>query len=339
MKEYKVTIADDGTPSIALVPTPVDAKDRPVRGINLAGGEYYYANVGSGNPVKGKDYLFPSAETINSLHSRGYNFFRLLFSWESYHLDQYRSELFEAINTITGLGDRCMLDIHGGNKDNFASLRGDSVKDVSVATSLAHLWSHASLKLREDPLVSYGLMNEPWKLNPAEWFTVASMCSKSIRNTNSSQVVYAPGSAWTSASTWVSSGNSLAVSPQLISGKNNRLQVHLYLDADASGRTNSIAYRGVGVSRLKGVTSWARSNRARVLLSELGLYGDKTQAQLSDAKYELDSIMDHLNSNSDVWDGVVLWTAGNTSWWGKHRHYAGPGSFTDSLLSDEFFRA
>ena len=56
---------------------PVQAGAACLRGVNLAGAEF-----GKGRGSYGKDYAYPSAETIAYFAGKGFNAARLPFKWE-----------------------------------------------------------------------------------------------------------------------------------------------------------------------------------------------------------------------------------------------------------------
>jgi endoglucanase len=180
------------------------------RGCNLVGGgaqgsweKWTGANVATRDPGEGpqtpKDYTFPTAADVDYLISKGMNVFRLLFNHEAiqpeafadipYNGDlpnpaRYRTyySTFKALVdyiTITK-GKTCLIDIYNAEGKfpegwvayylrQFSMTPTSSQEDGGV---LADLWGKLATIFINNPLVWFGIHNEP-TTSAAQWYPVA----------------------------------------------------------------------------------------------------------------------------------------------------------------------
>lgn len=86
---------------------------------------------------------------------------------------------------------------------------------------------------------------------------MAEAAIKAIRRSGARNKVLVPGTAFSTASTWVSSGNAAAMASFHDPANNFAFEVHQYLDRNSSG-TNGTCVAGAGSKRLKAFEQWLR---------------------------------------------------------------------------------
>ncbi len=314
------------------------------KGCNLAGGDTPYTGWGTSGPVSGAPggYQFASYADVDYHLSKGQNIFRLLFTWEavqpteyavlatlSGNYASYRDKLYALVDYITSKGAVCLLDIHGGGNSTFAAYRGVKVGQLmpsgqKVEDLLANVWRQLAEKYKGNARVWYGITNEPHTITPAIWFSAAQKVINSIRGTGSTSAIVMPGTAWTGAGSWISSGNAAAWN--LVDPANNlHVQLHLYCDSDSSGSTTNIVSSTIAVERLRDAVAWARSRKLKIFLGEFGIAASNPIAAATWA-----NLMSYVEANSDVFLGWAWWAAGAPAWWGSYKFTLCPSSSGDS---------
>ncbi len=317
------------------------------RGMNCPGGDTPWGtwpSNGSG-PVANTHYKFLSNTAIDNLLLTGANCFRVLFTWEALqptvfanittttgNFGLYAAELYRVVDRFTAAGASVLLDIHGGVDVGFAAYYGAKVGQSylgkPVEDLLENVWWQLAKKYQANPLVMYGITNEPHDLYAAAWFAYAQKVINGIRRAGGKQTVWTPGSAWSNASTWVKENAPFynLVDP----GNNLGVQLHLYMDPNAGGGTSEIVSPTIGVERVKAATVWARGRGLKLILGEVGL-----SASNPDGKATWENLRDFLVANRDVWAGFLFWAAGPPSWWGGYRFYCGPGSAQLAMIQSD----
>lgn len=294
-----------------------------LRGSNVAGGDNYYSEWGSGGPKLGTDYLWASpAEIDYLLVGKGASFFRVLFGWETMQrtaggaLDATYLAGFKAVvDYATSKGATVLIDVHGGDAEaTGAAYYGVKIPGsqggMLVSDGLANLWGKLAAVFKGNPKVVFGLMNEPNGTTTAQWFACAQKCINSIRTAGSTNLIACPGANWTGASDWVSGGNAAAFLTLTDPANALAFQVHEYLDPDGGGGTNQIVSATIGVDRLTAAVTWARAHGKQLFLAEIGF-----SASSSLAVAAASNLFGFLAANSDVVLGWAWWAYGPIAWW------------------------
>jgi endoglucanase len=299
-------------PALAATPPAVIAPAGTMRrGINISGGEF----AGGGAPGKlNYQYIYPTKAEIDYYYSLGFDLIRVPFTWERLQPTLYgpvspvdRQMLRDVIDYATGKGMVVVLDMH-----NYARrATGPNYSKVSLvgspevpAAALSNAWNRIAGEYRGNSRVWLGLMNEPYGMAAGEWWPIVQQLVKDLRGWSINNYVVVPGTSWTGAHSWISSGNAAAAAAFVDPVKHSYFDVHQYLDADSSG-TSADCVAGSG-ARVAGVIDWARVNKARLFLGEMGASG---AAQCA-AEYG-----DMLNriEGSGVFVGWAAWGGG--TWW------------------------
>ena len=293
--------------------TPVAQSSEFVRGVNLAGGDF-----GNVPGDFGKDYTYPTEAEIEAYARRGFDVIRVLFRWERVQhsingpLDTSDLQrLRQVVNWITERDIVVILDIHnyGGRKLNGSDVKLGS--DALPASALADLWVRLSEVFKDNERVWFGLMNEPEGIPAPDWKDIAQSVTHAIRATGAGNVLLVPGTDYTGAHSWVSSGNAKAMESFVDPGNNFAFEVHQYLDADSSGKSGTCV-EGSGSTRLKPFIDWAKAEPGRKgFLAEFAA-GDPGLAGQEQCAVELDALLDAAE-NSGVFIGWTAWGGG--AWW------------------------
>lgn len=281
-------------------------------GVNLSGGEY--GPTGSG--ALGTDYTYPSASEISYYASKGMNVLRVPLQLERLEpaqggpLDQAQvADLRQVVSEAAAKGMDVVLDPH-----NYGNAWGNAIgSSATPDSSFATFWGDMATAFKGDPNVIFGLMNEPNTQSPGDWATADNAAIAAIRTAGATQEILVPGTDWTGAWTWESSGNAAAINPSTIHdpGNNDAFEVHQYLDSDGSGTNFSpVTDPNIGVSRLTGITQWAQQNGAKLFLGEFGAPGDQQSLTA------MQNMLGYMQQNSSVWQGATYWAGG--PWWGSY---------------------
>ncbi|MBO9716384.1 MAG: glycoside hydrolase family 5 protein [Pseudoxanthomonas sp.] len=297
-----------------LAMPPAHAQSRVLRyaGVNLAGAEF---NSGKRPGVLNKDYTYPAASDFGYFAGKGMNIVRLPVLWERLQpaakgeLDATQLALVKkAIGQAEAQGQHVILDVH-----NYAKYQGARIGSEGVPVDvLVDLWQRLATEFKDDDAVMFGLMNEPNAIGAGEWAGAAQAAIEAIRAAGANNLILAPGTAWTGAHSWASSGyggTSNATALQGLRDPANRtvVEVHQYLDADYSGTSADCASPTIGVDKLRGFTEWLRQQGRQGFLAEFGAGPGEVCQQA------VDNMLGFIEQNGDVWLGWTWWAAGG--WW------------------------
>jgi endoglucanase len=289
-----------------------------IMGINLASAEFAPTKLPG---VHGKDYIYPTANTVEPFVRMGMNAVRIPILWERLQPEPMGAldpkELARLDKSVQAMGNirTIIIDVH-----NYGRYRGRPLNDAEGARLLSDLWSRLASRYRSSPNVAFGMMNEPYGIRATQWRAVASATIRAIRATGARNLVLVPGTRWTGAHSWGAGGpesNAAAFSDFRDPGGNFAFELHQYLDGNSSGTSRQCVDETVGSRRLREVTRWLRAKRARGVLAEFGASDSPTcLAALSD-------MLRFMSTNSDVWLGWTYWAGGD--WWGGYPFSIQPG--------------
>ena len=164
---------------------------------------------------------------------------------------------------------------------------------------------------KDDERVWFGLMNEPTGISAAAWKAIAQSVTNAIRATGARNLLLVPGTDYSGAHSWVSSGNAEQMATFVDPGDNFAFEVHQYLDVDSSGKQGTCV-AGAGASRLAPFIDWAKSVPGRRgFLGEFAA-GDPNITGQEQCRAELKALLDTVES-SGVFIGWTAWGGG--LWW------------------------
>lgn len=294
--------------ALVALPSLADAQGC-FRGINLSGAEF-----GEWPGTFGKDYIYPSEDTIRYFVNKGFDTVRLPFKWEHLQpelnkpLDEAeRDRLQQAVALMRQYGLRVILDPH-----NYAYYKGQQIGSADVPDqAFADFWKRLALLYKDAPDVSFGLMNEPFDVSAEQWLKSANAATAAIRETGARNLVLVPGTSWTGAHSWQGGAYGRPNAEVMIGFKDpaNRFafEVHQYLDDDFSGTKGNCSRADDAVQALETFGGWLRANRVKGYLGEFGVPGH------GECVKALSRMVGVVERNRDIWTGWSYWVAGD--WW------------------------
>jgi endoglucanase len=321
-----------------------------LRGINLVGMEGGYGGGIAGSnwdravgPTPGHDYPVFAPQLLSHYRSKGIAVLRLLVSWERLQSElggplpgtgagytAYFADLVRTVDRATQMGMAVVVepwqaDARGGAGG--AAWRGELIAPGGVEpAAFADLWSKLAAVFADNPLVQYGLVNEPHGMSTTTWWTTAQACVTSIRAAGATATIHVPGNGYTAAATWTQDWYDTAVPRRSnaygwlnAGGEGARLfdpldrtvaEVHVYLDDDASGSTTGIAGPGVARDRVTVAVTEAAAQGYRVFVGEIGCYAGHPLAPTVWADFVACTA-----ENAATCAGYAWWAGGNPGWW------------------------
>jgi len=301
------TVVSTGT-TATVGATPVAKVS--LKGVNLSGAEY---NSNAPAARLGWDYIYPNTAEIDYYHSKGFTAIRLPIAGSRVQPINSAPLNDIEIGHIKNIVAYCakynmsvILDPHD------YGMKYDSISGAMLplgmpgglpAAAFADFWGRLAQAFKGTPNVVFGLMNEPHLQSATQWHAVASASITAIRASGAAQLILIPGTNYTGAHDWVSSGNATAWDTVDDPTGNFAFELHQYLDSDNSG-THAACVRGKGATVLADATSWARAKGYRLFLAEVAWSQDASCAD------EGSAIMHYTTSNADVWTGWTYWAGG-----------------------------
>jgi endoglucanase len=278
------------------------------KGPNLSGAEF---SPGSGKEC-GHDYIYPNTTQMDYYASKGFGIVRMPFDIARAYPIPY-SALGEkemgymkpSVDYLLSKGMRVILDPHnyGFIYDNRTGAQREIGVDQEGTNMFADFWGRMATMYKDYPNVVFGLMNEPHQQTAAQWYSGAVPAIKAIRAAGATQLILIPGTSWTGAWTWNSSGNAAAWAGFNDDPLNNfAFEMHQYLDYDGSGTHEACVANSS--HRVEVATAWLAANKFKGFLGEFGFTADPSCA------HEGPGLLDHLSANPDVWMGWTYWCAG-----------------------------
>lgn len=301
-------------------------------GTNLSGGDFYHPEVGK-RPTYAKDFIYPNAQEFDYCVRNGMNIVRIGFLWEVVQpelmkpLDDVEWKRYvDVVRLATSKKLTVLIDPH-----NYARYFGKPIGAGGVPdTAFADFWGRVALTFKGDSQVWFGLVNEPYDIPAERWVDSANAAIKAIRNAGAKNLILVPGVAFTGAWTWTSNSygepNGRALDRIIDPGRHYAIEVHQYLDRDASGTKPQVVSPTVGSERLRSFVEWCRSRKMKAFLGEFAV-GDTT-----DGKLALEDMLSAMERDRDVWLGFTWWSAG--PWWGDYMFTIEPKNGKDRPQMD-----
>jgi len=300
-------------------------------GVNLSVAEF-----GKGSTIN-KNYAYPQDTELTYFQGKGFKIVRIPFKWERVQpqalgdLSQPdMAELDRCVATATHLGLVVLLDVHnyGGREiDGKGALVG--LDPQLTNDQFNDLWVKLATHFKDNPLVWFGLMNEPHKQTAQMNAETMQSAVNAIRAAGAKNRILVPGTSWTGAHSWIKSGNAAALESFKDPGNNFAFEAHQYLDKDSSG-THPQAVPGIGDKCLVDFTTWAKQHNFKAFLGEFGWDGNPANTQ---ANIEGDALLSYMDQNKDVWIGYTYWAAG--PWWGKYMYSVEPTGLKEGAPVDK----
>jgi endoglucanase len=281
----------------------------PLVGVNLAGAEF--------GDLPGRhtyEYQYPSSEDVAYFADLGFNCLRVPFRWERLQpalrgdfAPEEEGLIARLVGDITGRGLVAVLDPHNYAKRLIDSDKWSSehlIGSQAVPTdAFVDFWRRLALMFKDNDRVIFGLMNEPAGISADAWLQIANRAIVAIRDTGAKNLLTVPGTAYTGAHSWLSSGN--AALAGVIDPLNHfAIEVHQYFDDNSSGTSPKATSGSCGSDRLRDFQNWARKNRLKAFLGEFAAAANPASLNA------LADICQEMSANPDVWLGWTAWAAG-----------------------------
>ncbi|KAG6000551.1 hypothetical protein E4U21_005347 [Claviceps maximensis] len=214
------------------------------------------------------------------------------------------------VQACLSYGAYCIVDLHNfARYNNLVIGQGGPTNEVFAA-----LWTKIATEYAKEDRIIFGIMNEPHDLDLQLWANSCQAAVTAIRKAGAtSQIILLPGTNFTNAETFVSSGSAEALARITNpdgSTDNLMMDIHKYLDIDNSG--SHIECTTNNVAAFQTLSDWLRENKRLGLISETGASmhsspRTETQAQCMAKFCEQNEF---IAKNEDVLVGFVGWAAG-----------------------------
>lgn len=323
-----------------------DGFDLPrLRGTNLVGMEMAYFNYDQAiGPIADQHYVAYDTRVIDFYASKHMTQMRLLFSWEGMqavlngplpaaaggnykaYFDNYK----RVVDYATSLGLEVVVEpwqADAGGGAGGARWRGDLVGSPAVPiAAFADFWTRMAGVFKDNPRVSYGLVNEPNSMSTMTWWSAAQAAVSAIRGTGSVQRIHVPGNGYTAASSWTSNWYDTAAparsnaygwlnangpgQPLLDPLGNSDAEVHTYLDTDQGGGTTEITAVTAARDHLAIAANEAAAHGYRIYVGEIGFYAGNPLAAAAWADF-----IGYVDANPATIAGFTWWAGGMPGWW------------------------
>jgi endoglucanase len=293
-----------------------------VPGVNLAGAEFN----GSAMPgILNKDYTYPKTSEIDYFAAQGIRLFRLPAKWRRLQAsvggplkDEY-TEYHKPIDYALAKGFVVVPDIHDYGYRVGTLLGTGEATPVAFADFLNKLLG----KYKTQPNLWIGLQNEPHSHTAQQWFTFVQATVTELRRLGFQNKLLVPGTAWTGAHSWVSSGNAAAMANFQDPLNHFAFEVHQYLDSGSDGGDGTCDVNSN--NRIDKVVAWAAAEGVQLFLGE---FAAGTFAQCAP---ELTALLTKIHAHPELWTGYAFWGGGN--WFGGIAKYHFSLNPTNGVMS------
>jgi len=358
--------------------------DSTKRGINLAGLEGGFGGdadddnnnwLRTHGPEPGRNYPTFQPQLLDYYHSKNIKVMRLLYSWDRMQSQlwgtvpepipgyaQYFANFKQIVDYATSLGITVIIEPWQANArgdTGGAMWLGQPVGDSPTQVdryAFADFWQKLAAIFKGNPLVEYGLVNEPHNMSTMSWWTTAQKCVDYIRAAGATTTIYVPGNGYTAASRWTdeavdtdSTKRSNAYAwlhvnnGQPLFDPLNRCvaEVHLYMDEDANGLGNDIplaAENGHGKAvlsktiareRLKAAMDEAQARGYFMFVGEVAVWANAHGTPTGQEAWA--DFMDYIaNPKPPAFAGYTWWAGG----WPKNWPDDDPPHFSVSPIDD-----
>ncbi len=299
--------------TVASIASAVCLDDIPLRGVNLSGAEF------NSRRLPGEmfgDYTYPSPSDFRYFAEKGANLIRLPVRWERVQRDLQGEldgpELSQISKAVANAreNDQCLLlDLH-----NYGAYGGNVLGEGEVsAADFVDVWRRLAGDLDDTDHVALGLMNEPFRMDIADWAKVAQEALSALREQGAEHLVVVSGGRWSGVHEWFKerTGTSNARAFADLDDPLDRsvLEVHQYLNEGYSGTREDCLSPGHFDTMFGNISHWAREHDKQLLLGEFG------SPPREECLASLERVLE-LTNNPAIWRGWAYWAAG--AWWGDY---------------------
>lgn len=184
-------------------------------------------------------------------------------------LSQTNFEAYDQVmQACLSTGAYCLIDVH-----NYARWNGGIIGQGGPSDDdFVDLWVQLSSKYKANHKVVFGIMNEPHDLDIGTWGQTCQKVVTAIRNNGAtSQMILLPGTNFTNALTFVSTGSAAAL--DVITNPDGSqdgllMDLHKYLDENNSGTHETCTTDNV--QAFEDISQWLRDHNRTAMVSETG---------------------------------------------------------------------
>ena len=359
------------------------------RGINLAGleGGFGGGPTGSDNdwprtngPKPVHNYPTFKPQLLDYYHSKNIKVIRLMFSWDRMQSQlwgtvpdpipgyaQYFANFKQIVDYATSLGITVIIEPWQANPSGgtggamwLGQLVGDSPAHVD-RYAFADFWQKLAAIFKGNPLVEYGLVNEPNHMSTMSWWTTAQKCIDYIRAAGATTTIYVPGNGYTAASRWTDKSVDTDTPQQsnadawlhvndgapLFDPLNKCVaEVHLYMDQNADGEGNdvpvgtkdehgkdgrgkAVVSRTIARERLKAAMDEAQARGYSMFVGEVAVWANAHGTPTGQEAWA--DFIDYIeNPKPPAFVGYTWWAGGWPEYWPDDK----PPHFSVSPVDD-----
>ncbi len=301
-------------------------------GVNWAGAEFASGTLPG---VEGKNFGWPTAESLDYWKSKGVRLIRLPFLWERLQPElkkdfdkAYCDSLKNSVKLIRDRNMLVILDVH-----NYAKYRKNLIGSNEVPVdAFADLWRRLAEIFNGDTAVwGYGLMNEPGK---CDWAQVVQAAIDAIRPIDKKTRIFVANdyAGWSATRAKGDLAEFIEKSiripdPSVLKDPSNmlRFELHTYFDHDNSGTYKNTYEKEIarkdgpevrvgpntGVDRIKPFVEWLKKHKVK---GHLGEYSIPANPGVDERWMEtLDKTAAYMEENclpSTYWAAGTCWTPG-----------------------------
>ncbi|HCE44511.1 MAG TPA: hypothetical protein DET40_13270 [Lentisphaeria bacterium] len=303
-------------------------------GVNWAGAEFA---PGSLPGVEGKNFGWPTAESLDYWKSKDVKLIRLPFLWERLQPElnkdfdpTYCDSLKKSVKMIRDRNMVVILDVH-----NYAKYKKSLIGSEEVPVeAFADLWRRLAEIFNNDAAVwGYGLMNEP--NGKCDWPKAAQAAIDAIRSADKQTRIFVANdyAAWSATradgnlADWAEKSLKIP-DPSVLKDPSNKLrfELHTYFDHDNSGtyknsydkeitRKDGPEVRvgpDVGIARNRPFVEWLKKHKVKGFIGE---YCAPANPGVDERwLVTLDKTMAYLDEScipSTFWSAGTCWTPGS----------------------------
>jgi endoglucanase len=306
---------------LAGIAPPPPALPAFLRGVNLAGAEFGLSSPTSVPGTAGSDYFWPADSVVDYYLARGMTVLRVPVLWERLQRTLLSdlnapdmAELDRIITRATSAGAHVVIDLHNHMRRWVGQTRTLVGTGSVTRAALNDFWRRMAIRYRANPLVIFGLMNEPnsdmgGALSDADNVAIQNGVAAAIRATRATNLILFSANRYSAMHqfTYGDTAYKAAHLGFLDPGGHSAWDLHQFLDVD---------YRGAAAEPWTGDDTKRASTRVRQFIDfarSHGLkvfYGEFNTGSSAASEAELRTVLDIVEAADDVFIGWCWWAGG-----------------------------
>ncbi|KAG0147472.1 hypothetical protein CROQUDRAFT_468153 [Cronartium quercuum f. sp. fusiforme G11] len=271
-----------------------------LKGVNIAGLEFGMNTEGS---LTGSGFVPPPIEQIAHFTNEKMNLFRFPVGWPYLQpevgkpLNQSELDLLDKyVQEATKQNTYSIIDLH-----NFARRDGQ----FATADMMVNVWTQLAKHYADQPMVIFGLANEPHEVVLSTWIDVVQKVVTAVREAGANNYMLLPGNNWCHLDRFADDYKAGMGTIKNPDGSYNGLifDLHQYFDNDQSGQSKECS--DDHVNKLNEVVTLLQKDGRQALISEFG--GGNTDS----CKKIITNFVQAAYSHAPTISGVAIWAGGS----------------------------